>query len=107
MDSSTHCGKCEKFIPVKIRKICCSTCKAFFHVKCCNINHKSFENMANLGEIWNCAKCISKTKLASNLPKTKCGKCNRTIAKNKVIISCIKCSKFFHAKCSSITFNQF
>ena len=103
----TNCGNCEKYIPTKIRKISCTKCKLFYHVKCCNVNHRSYENLKNSGEDWNCLNCIKKgnTNLADS--KTKCGQCKRTIAKNKTIISCTKCNKYYHAKCSSLTFNQY
>ena len=100
MESETNCGNCNKFIPVKIRKINCTTCKLFYHVKCCNINHRSFEHLQSVGEVWNCVNCIKKAKTNLTDNKTKCGKCKKTIAKNKVIINCIKCNKFNNAKCS-------
>ena len=49
MDKSKNCGTCNKFIPLKIRKVKCSTCGIFFHVKCSGINHKTFAALAASG----------------------------------------------------------
>ena len=68
----------------------------FYHAKCCNINHRSSENFKKLGEDWNCETCIKKAKINLIDAKTKCGKQKRTIAKNKIIINCIECNKFYH-----------
>ena len=85
-EQNPNCGNCNKFIPSKIRKINCTTCKQFFHVKCCNINHKSFENMNNLGEDWNCQNCIKILNSTSTIPKTKCGKCTFEKIKSLLVV---------------------
>ena len=50
-----NCGQCNKHIPLNIRIIKCGKCNQFFHVKCCGINHKTF-NTIKSGE-WNCKNC--------------------------------------------------
>ena len=42
--TENNCGECKKFIPLHIRIIKCDLCKLFFHVKCCGINHKTYNS---------------------------------------------------------------
>ena len=52
-----NCGKCNKFIPSRTRIINCESCKKFFHVKCCDVNHKTFNSFIQTNEQWHCTNC--------------------------------------------------
>ena len=54
--SETNCGKCNKFIPVRIRIIKCDTCEHLFHVKCCNVNHRTYNSVKQSNNDWHCKR---------------------------------------------------
>ena len=107
MDRTKHCGTCNKFIPLKIRKVKCSTCQLLFHAKCSGINHRTFASLMASGNAWNCHNCAKQDKPKTAACKTKCNKCNKTISKNKVIINCNQCKSYYHSICSGVSFAQF
>ena len=100
MPQNFLCGspECCQFIPPHLRHISCTKCNKFFHVRCCNINKKQFNDC---GKIWLCLKCRPKEKA---IP---CGSCRKPVQKNNALIQCSICNYFFHSKCSKITFNEF
>ena len=57
--SEINCGKCNKFIPVRIRIIKCDTCEHFFHVKCCDVNHRTYNSVKQSNNDWHCERCTS------------------------------------------------
>ena len=103
MSNNIRCGSsdCLKNIPVHLRHISCFTCKKYFHVRCCNINKKQFDNLKNIGENWLCFKCRPKE------PAVHCGSCKKPVPKNNIIIKCFLCQDFFHSKCAKISFDNF
>ena len=56
--SKTNCRQCNKLIRSDIRIIKCDTCDYYFHVKCCAINHKTFNAIKCTGGDWICKKCV-------------------------------------------------
>ena len=52
---------------------------------------------------WFCKKCNPPPARKS----TKCKKCNHVIKRDKLEIKCFKCKRFFHSKCSKISFDKF
>ena len=62
----TNCGECKTFLPVRIRIIRCDTCKQFFHVKCCGINHKTYNYIKESNGTWHCNKNCMKAVPHSN-----------------------------------------
>ena len=109
MDKANFCGTCNKYIPQKIRKVKCFTCKTFYHVKCSGVNHKTFAALVDSGNNWNCQSCVEQKepKNKNNNCKTKCNKCRKTIAKKKVIIKCNQCECYYHSICAGVSFSQF
>ena len=103
MSNNVRCGSndCRKNIPPHLRYISCFACKFFYHVRCCNVNKKQFDNLKNSGENWLCFKCRPKE------PSVHCGSCKKPIPKNNVIIQCSFCDDFFHSKCAKISFDNF
>ena len=103
MSNNIRCGSsdCYKIIPKHLRYITCFDCEQYFHVRCCNVNKKEFDSLKDSGENWLCQKCRPKEL------SVKCGSCKKVIPKNKVIIHCSTCQKYFHSKCSKISFQSF
>ena len=103
MNQNYMCGSpdCCKFIPPHLRYISCFNCDKFYHVRCCNINKKQFDGIKDSGENWLCVKCRPKEMAI------RCGSCRKPVQKNNALIQCSLCNKFFHSKCSKITFNEF
>ena len=97
-DIVTKCGGCPKIIPPHLRTIVCSTCKVFFHVKCCDINKKEFLRIIGSGNDWNCQGCRPPSR-----NKIKCFGCKNTIATNRIPIACTQCKKSYHASCEGIS----
>ena len=91
MSNNFRCGgnDCHKNIPPHLRHISCFACKTFFHVRCCNVNKKDFDNLKNSGENWLCFKCRPKE------PTVQCGSCRKPIPKTNVVIQCLFCDNFF------------
>ena len=94
----TKCGGCQKIIPPHLRTIVCSTCNIFFHVKCCDINKKEFLRIIANGDDWNCKNCRPPSR-----NKIKCFGCKKTIAQNRIPITCTKCKNVHHASCERIS----
>ena len=122
-----NCGKCNKFIPSRIRIINCESYKKFFHVKCCDLNHKTFDSFIQTNEQWYCTNCTNCNLISTdsnvlhnvNLSEhsivkpvhthvntqlstrnTKCGKCEKNMPDYLKIVNCGTCKNFFHIKCS-------
>ena len=93
----TECGGCSKVIPPHLRTIVCSTCKVFSHVKCCDINKKYCLQIIASGNDWNCRRCRPPSR-----NKIKCFGCKKTIAQNRVPITCTQCKNPYHAGCEGI-----
>lgn len=95
---NTQCGLCAKQIPKHLRTISCNSCHRFFHVKCCDTNLKEFKGLKERGDDWNCNKCRPPIR-----NKTKCGKCKKTVCRNRAPIKCVKCKKEYHGTCAGIS----
>ena len=93
--------ECKKNIPKHLRNISCFRCKKYFHVRCCDTNTREFNSRKNNGNDWLCLQCRTYEK------SVKCGECNKYISKNNVVIRCFDCDKFYHSKCSNISFEKF
>ena len=123
-----NCGKCNKLIPKHIRIIKCDSCKKFLHVKCCGVNHKTFNSLKQLNNVWNCDKCVKHTLNTADIStesdvteckpsnsisttkfkkKSKCGKCLKIMREDHKCIRCDACTKYFHVKCSGTSKNDF
>ena len=132
MPSDNNCGKCKKELPLRIRIIKCDSCKTFFHVKCCGINHKIYKSIKQRGDTWHCKACtnsgcnveiISPDNVDDNgnianpnainiqnatiKKKSKCGKCQKNMPPHLQVINCITCRKYFHVKCSGTSKQSF
>ena len=122
-----NCGNCNKLIPIRMRII---KCQIFFHVKCCGINHKTFNSIKQLNNDWNCDKCVKlipnsdkiltckhvtgcKLTISNTISNTnskrkgKCGKCLKIMRDDVKCIGCDVCTKYFHLKCSGSSKNNF
>lgn len=98
------CNRCYKNIHKNIRKIFCAQCNKFYHVKCTDLKStKVFNQLKAQGKHWLCHICSPPVKQKP----TKCKRCKKSIPKNKVIIKCSQCKKYFHSKCSNITYGKF
>ena len=72
------CKKCLKKLPLKLRKILCSSCNFYFHVSCTNFkNSKSFFSLKAQGEKWSCNFCSPPVR---NKP-IKCRTCKKQFTK--------------------------
>ena len=90
------CGTCLRILPKNLRDIKCFTCDRYFHIKHTNLKSKAEYFAMKLVEPWCCNFCVKP-------PKTqyeKCGNCKKSITKPYSKVSCQKCSKGFHIKCS-------
>ena len=112
-------SKCNKNIPLHLRKIKCDSCNSFFHVKCCGVNYKSFNSLKEANHVWHCKNCVQvntvvnntetpeSSKSTKNKKKCKCGKCLKVIRDHLKLINCDTCLKYYHVKCSGTTTNKF
>ena len=105
-ESITICGKCNVNIPANLRVIKCNSCQKYYHVKCCDINHKIYNSMVQDNKVWHCQVCAS-TKVTrlnthsklSGKSRSKCGKCCKYFASNSNPLNCNICNLPFHVKC--------
>ena len=108
------CEICSKTIAKNHRFIHCQTCNAKVHIKCNNTDVKIY-NMIKTGNLpQNCIKCQPQynSLLPDDLqlstvnnsdiiiPKSHCGICKKTIAKNHRNIDCLTCNSKVHIKCN-------
>ena len=111
-----NCGKCNKLVCERNRKIKCENCLLFFHSKC-SIKAADF---AKLNGSWLCISCTSAifpftyesndefvqifsenvTEIIPPPKKEKCGTCNHKFKKSFPSICCSNCSRYFHISCS-------
>ena len=98
-DSKLLCGKCNVNIPKNLRVIKCNSCNKYFHVKCCNVNHNSYNKLIQNNMFWDCNDCKS-THFNKNFDVSKkCRKCKRHFDCKSKIICCNVCNHSFHFKC--------
>ena len=106
--SETNCGECNNFICARIKVIKCDTCKQFFHVKYCEINHRTYNSIKQSNNDWQCKKCASNvsnthklsgvdaiTVEASGISRKKTTK---QMATHLRVINCDTCKKVFSCK---------
>ena len=79
--TSNKCGNCKKHMPEHLRIINCDSCKTFYHVKCCRINHKQYNDIKNRNELWHCVKCVQ-----SALPFSKLDKNDECFEMNSIFV---------------------
>ena len=98
----------------------------FFHVKCCDVNHRTYNSVKQSNNDWHCKRWtsnVSNTDELSNgnrvdailsskektetTKKCKCGKCKKNIPTHLRVINCDKCKAYFHVKCSGTNKNSF
>ena len=95
---SFNCGSCNTFLHRHLRKINCSSCSLYYHVKC-SITIREWHNIKERGDVWLCKNC---TLNDSKIDIAKCSTCRSTIPKHKTEIQCTICNKSFHSKCAQI-----
>ena len=100
---SFNCGSCNTFLNTHQRKINCSKCSLFYHVKC-SITIKEWNNFLEKGTVWLCKKCTINYRKKDTV---KCSACRSTIQKDKIEIQCSICNKFYHSKCAQINSTKF
>ena len=110
--SKNNCGQCNKLIRSDIRIIKCDTCDNYFQVKCCGINHKTFNAFKCTGGDWICKKCVhtndnevrNTSAVITNPELTcKCGKCKKNIPPHLRDIICDFCKTYYHVQCLGIS----
>ncbi|XP_035688766.1 uncharacterized protein LOC118424326 [Branchiostoma floridae] len=52
------CGMCSKSVRNNQKGICCDLCDKWFHIKCIDMDHQSYCNLANSHEYWYCNQCL-------------------------------------------------
>ena len=125
-NESLPCAKCNKNLAKNNRIIKCFKCLSYYHVKCSQINHKTFYEMEKKDNNWCCEFCLKDIQpffyldtnelismfinksLGSSVPKPqKCGSCSKRIPKHLQLINCTDCKKYFHVKCVDINRKEF
>ena len=104
-NNSNACKKCNKTIAKNHRTIQCHKCTSIIHIKCNEIDVKTYNKIKseNLPQL--CYQCKI---LPVPNPKFKCPVCNRTIAKNHRFIKCNLCFNKVHIRCNGtdeLTYN--
>ena len=98
-NSKVLCGKCNSNIPKNLRVIKCNLCSKFFHVKCCDVNHRSYNSLMQENQLWLCCDC----KPTKKLEKGKCNNCRKRFVSNSKPVNCNLCNLSFHLKCVDIS----
>ena len=91
------CNKCNKTIAKNHRIIQCYKCTSKIHIKCNDIDVKTYNKIKaeNIPQL--CYQCKV---LPIPNPKCKCPVCSRTIAKNHRFIKCNLCLNKVHIRCN-------
>ena len=100
---SFNCGSCNTFLHTHLRKINCSKCSLYYHVKC-SIPLKQWHNIKEKGDVWLCKNCTLNVR---KIDIVKCSTCRSTIPKHKIEIKCTICNKFYHSKCAQLKIKTF
>ena len=113
-----NCGICRKQISVNQKKLQCKKCCYGVHIKCNEIDNKTYDKIINDEMPIICIKCQpnnfpfmnltdpefyatnNNTPAKTNEPKIKCAICTKTIVKNHRKIECNQCCSHVHIKCN-------
>ena len=104
----TNCGKSNNFIREHIKVIKCDTCEQFFHVKCCEINHRTYNSIKQSNNDWHCIKCASNVSNTDKLSVVDTVRVEASVSSRKKttkqmathlrVINCNTCKKVFSCK---------
>lgn len=119
MIKNSNCGICSKKIATNHRHIECTKCYKKVHIKCNNIDDKTYNNLHSikmlcinckpdnfpfhdLSDVLFLAESSNKIPISHVVAHTriKCFSCTKTIAKNHRKIKCNFCKNNFHIKCN-------
>ena len=70
--SKNHCPVCSRKVATNHRAICCDKCDCWIHIKCNQLDARSYEYLKNSHDNWYCMKCLAEVVPFSALDDENC-----------------------------------